>query len=58
MVNLLNEEIRSIQHTMSHIKRAIPLAETTGERVRWERKYKELSEVLESKLEECGEFKG
>lgn len=58
MTNLLNEEIRSIQHTMSHIKRAIPLAETTGERVRWERKYKELSEVLESKLEECGEFKG
>lgn len=58
MTNLLNEEIRSIQNTMSHIKRAIPLAETTGERVRWERKYKELSEVLESKLEQCGDYKG
>ena len=58
MTNQLNEEIRVIQNSMSHLKRAIPLAETTGERVKWEKKYKELSEILESKLEQCGDFKG
>lgn len=55
-MNLVNEEIRVIQHTMAHIKRAIPLAEDNGERLRLENKYKKLGEILESKLDQCGDF--
>lgn len=55
-MNLVNEEIRVIQHTMAHIKRAIPLAENNGERLRLEEKYKELDEILTGKLNQCGDF--
>jgi hypothetical protein len=58
MVSLLNEEIRVIQTSMSHIKRAIPLAESSGERMRLEEKYKQLGLILEEKLANCGDFKG
>ena len=57
-MNLLNEEIRVIQNTMTHVKRAIPLAIDSGERVRLQNKYKDLEKILEDKLEQCGEFKG
>ena len=55
-MNIINEEIRVIQHTMAHVKRAIPLAVDNGERLRLEAKYKELGEILESKLEQSGEM--
>ena len=57
-MNLLNEEIRVIQHTMSHIKRAIPLANDDGERLRLKKTYDELEETLTSKLNQCGDYKG
>ena len=57
-MNILNEEIRVIQHTMSHIKRAIPLCVDNGERLRLEEKYKGLSEVLEDKLKQCEDYMG
>ena len=58
MPNLLNEEIRVIQTTMSHIKKAIPLAEDSGERLRLEDKYKNLEKILNEKLEQCGDYLG
>lgn len=57
-MNLLNEEIRVIQHTMSHISKAIPLAMTTGEKIRLKEKYNELEKLLNEKLEQCEDFKG
>ena len=57
-MNLLNEEIRVIQHTMSHIKRAIPLATNNGEKLKLEENYKELNSILEEKLEQCEDYKG
>ena len=57
-MNLLNEEIRVIQHTMSHVKKAIPLAVDSGERLRLEEKYNKLGEILKEKLEQCEDFKG
>ena len=57
-MNLLNEEIRVIQHTMAHVKRAIPLAVDNGERLRLEEKYNGLKEVLEEKLNQCEDYKG
>lgn len=58
MVCLLNEEIRVIQVSMSHIKKAIPLCDNNGEKLRLENKYKELGDILEKKLSQCGDFKG
>ena len=54
-MNLLNEEIRVIQHTMAHLKRAIPLAENGGERLRLEERYNELESILQGKLEQCND---
>lgn len=57
-MNLVNEEIRVIQHTMAHVKRAIPLAEDNGKRLALEKKYKRLSEILNEKLEQCEDYNG
>jgi len=56
MSNLLNEEIRVIQVSMSHLKQAIPLAHDTGEKLRLKNKYKELEDILNSKLEQCNDY--
>ena len=58
MTNLINEEIRVIQNTMAHLKRAIPLAMDNGERLRLEEKYNDLEEVLKEKLEQCSDYYG
>ena len=58
MTNLINEEIRVIQNMMAHLKRAIPLSENGGERLRLEEKYKNLGEILEEKLEQCSDYYG
>lgn len=55
-MNLINEEIRVIQHTMAHVSRAIPLAEDGGEKLRLEEKYKRLEEILKEKLAQCGDY--
>ena len=57
MSNLLNEEIRVIQMSMSHLKRAIPLQTDSGRRLDLENKYKELESILQGKLEQCGDYK-
>ena len=57
-MNLINEEIRVIQNTMSHLSRAIPLARDTGEKLRLQEKYKGLEEILQEKLNQCGDYKG
>lgn len=57
-MNLLNEEIRAIKNTMSHLKMAIPLESDSGKKLKLQNDLKELGEVLNEKLEQCGEFKG
>ena len=57
-MNLLNEEIRVIQTSMAHIKKAIPLAEDSGEKLRLQERYKKLDEILVEKLDQCEEYKG
>ena len=58
MTHLLNEEIRVLQVSMAHVKRAIPLAKDSGERLRLEDKYKKLNVILEEKLNQCEDYKG
>ena len=57
-MNILNEEIRVIQTSMAHIERAIPLAVNDGERVRLKDKYNRLNDILQEKLNQCGDYKG
>ena len=53
-MTVLNEEIRVIQVTMSHLKRAIPLECDNKKRTKMQKDYKELSEILEDKLKRSG----
>ena len=58
MTNLLNEEIRAIQHTINHLRMGIPLEMDYGKKKRMENDVRELNQLLEEKLASCGEFKG
>ena len=57
-MNLLNEEIRAIQHTMAHLRMAIPLEGDSGKRLKLQNDLKKLDEVLNEKLEQCEEYVG
>lgn len=57
-MNLINEEIRAIRVTMSHVQQAIPLAFDTGEKLRLQGKYDELGKILAEKLNQCEDYKG
>lgn len=58
MTNLLDEEIRAIKHTMAHLKKGISLERDSGKKYRMEKSYKELQEILVTKLENCEDYKG
>ena len=53
MVSLLNEEIRVIQVSMSHLKRAIPLETNSGKKLQMQKDYDELGKILQEKLSVC-----
>ena len=58
IMHLLNEEIRCIQNTMSHLKKWISI-ETDNERKESHKKrYDELEGLLIKKLDEYEDFKG
>ena len=56
-MNYLNEEIRAIRHTMSHLQQAIPLEPNSGRREELKQLYKECEIELEDRLNQCGDFK-
>ena len=58
MSNLLNEEIRVIQMYMAHLNKAIALAVDTSEKMKLKKKYRELEDVLNEKLEQSEDFRG
>ena len=58
MVSILNEEIRVIQTSMSHLRRAMSVEVSSGKRLKMEKDYKELGRILEEKLALCEDFKG
>ena len=55
-MNLLNEEIRVINHTMAHLKQAMSVEPDSGKRLKMQKDYKELEAILVDKLEKCEEF--
>lgn len=56
MTDLLNEEIRVIQVSMSHLKRAIPLETNSGKRLKMQNDYEKLGVILQEKLNQCGDY--
>lgn len=58
MVNLLNEEIRAIRHTMAHLRKAIPLEMDSGKKKRLKDMYNECLVELEDRLSRCEDYKG
>ena len=57
-MNCLNEEIRAIRHTMSHLRKAIPLEPNSGRREELKQLYKECEAELEDRLNRCGDYHG
>ena len=57
-MNLLNQEIMAIKHTINHRKRAIQFELDYGKKKKLENDIKELNKILEEKLEECEDYKG
>lgn len=58
IMHLLNEEIRCIQNTMSHLKRCISIETDSGRKESYKKRYDELEELLTKKLDGYGDFKG
>ena len=58
IMHLLNEEIRCIQNTMSHLKRRISIETDSGRKESYKKRYDELEELLTKKLDGYGDFKG
>lgn len=55
-MNVINEEIRAIQHRMTYLEKVIPLCSDTGEKQRLKDDYNELDKLLSAKLIGTGEF--
>ena len=58
MVNMLNQEIMAIKHTMAHLQRAIPLEQNSGRRMELKQMYNECQMELEDRLNRCEDYKG
>ena len=57
-MNLLNEEIRVIQHTLSHMRRGVVLEFNQSRKLKMEKDINELESILLEKLNQCEEFRG
>ena len=57
MTNLLNEEIMAIQCTLANKKKGAILEPDPSKRTKMEQDIKALNKLLESKLEQCGDYR-
>ena len=58
MVNLLNEEICAIKHTIAHLRKGVALEPNSSKREQMKRDIGDLNTLLEEKLEQCGDYHG
>ena len=58
MVNLLNEEIMAIKHTLAHLRKGVVLEPDSSKKAKMKRDIKELDKLLVDKLQQCGDYKG
>lgn len=57
-MNILNEEINAIKHTIEHLKKGAILEPDSHKKEKMKRDIKELNKILMSKLEQCEDYKG
>lgn len=57
-MNLLNEEIRAIKHTIAHLKKGVVLEIDTTKKEQMKRDMHDLDKLLQEKLNQCGDYKG
>lgn len=55
MVNLLNEEIRAIKHTIEHKRKMSVLEVDSGKRQQLKKDIQELQRILEDKLDKASD---
>lgn len=55
-MNLLNEEIRAIKHTIASLNKGVVLEPNPSKKEDMRRKIKELNSLLQCKLEQCGDY--
>lgn len=57
-MNILNEEINAIKHTIAHLKKGVVLEPDSTKKEQMKRDIKELDSLLKDKLEQCSDFQG
>ena len=57
-MNILNEEIMAIKHTIAHLNKGMVLEPDSSKKEKMRRDLKELHKLLDDKLEQCGDYKG
>lgn len=57
MTNQLNEEIRAIRHTISHLKQGMVLEPNQSKKEQMKRDVEELNSILVDKLNQCGDYR-
>lgn len=55
MTNVLNEEIVSIKYTIAHLKMGMAVEPDPSRKNKMKNSIKELNEILEDKLKQCGD---
>ena len=57
-MNVLNEEINAIKHTIAHLNKGVVLEPDPSKKAKMKRDIKELNSLLRDKLEQCGDYHG
>ena len=58
MVNILNEEILAIKHTLAQLNKGVVLEPDVSKKEKMKRDIKTLNILLEEKLNQCGDYHG
>ena len=57
-MNILNEEIMAIKHTLAHLNKGMVLEPDPSKKARMKQSIKELNGLLTEKLNQCEDYKG
>ena len=57
-MNILNEEIRAIKHTIAHLNKGVVLEPDPSKKAKMKRDIKELNGLLKEKLQQCDDYIG
>lgn len=58
MVNILNEEINAIKHTIAHLEKGVVLEPDPSKKMKMKNDIQELQVILKNKLDSCYDING